>query len=78
MEEKDFFLNDVESVNKTGFKKGDKVKTVEKVGSGEVGTVACVIGPLLEAKTFNVKYKVMVKFPEKGEFAFNPEDLKKA
>ena len=71
------FLNDVEAKSKTGFKKGDKVKIVKKVGSGATGVVNSVIGPLYHPIDFHVVYKIMVQMPGRGEVAFNPEDLKK-
>ena len=71
-------MNDFSAKNTTGFKVGDKVKTVEKVDSGEVGTVTLVIGPIFDPISAEPKYMVLVDFPEKGEIAYDPKDLKKA
>ena len=70
-------MNDFSTKNTTGFSVGDKVKTIKKVDSGEMGTVTLIIGPVFDPISNEPKYKVMVDFPKRGEIACEPKDLKK-
>ena len=70
-------LSDVMAENATGFKRGDKVKTVKMVGSGSVGEVTNVFGPLYNVESGEEMYVIMAKFKDSRELACRPQDLKK-